>query len=256
MLDTGPILDKIRVDIPKGENKKYPFSVPVIKNLQDLVFSKQVTFLVGENGTGKSTLLEAIALKAGFGKEGGSKNISFSSTHEKMVTGNISDLADCFFFSWRKKVRDGYFFRAESFFNLANQIDDMVDIPFVLKSDVYASYGGQSLHNQSHGESFMALFKNRIGKGGFYIFDEPEAALSPQKQLALIRLIHDLCKHKETQFIIATHSPILLAYPEAEIWSCDSGRLEMVSYQDTKHYQITKDFLDNPDRYFSKLFSE
>ncbi len=254
MLSSGPILDKIRIQIP---NKKgYPFSLKIVKNLQDLVFKSQVTFLVGENGTGKSTVLEAIATKAGFGKEGGSKNISFSTTHKKMVDGDVTSLSECMTFSWRKKVRDGYFFRAESFFNLANEIDSMVDIPFVSKESVYASYGGSSLHNKSHGESFMTLFKNRIGSGGFYLFDEPEAALSPQKQLALLLLLKELCKNKETQFIIATHSPILLAYPGAEIWSFDGGNIQTVEYKDTEHYKITKGFLDNPEQFLNKLFSE
>lgn len=255
MLSSGPILDKIRVVIPK--KRGYPFSLKVVKNLKDLVFNKQVTFLVGENGTGKSTILEAVASRAGFGKEGGSKNISFSTTHEKMVDGDVSTLAECMTFSWRKKVSDGYFFRAESFFNLANEIDNMVDIPFVSKESVYASYGGTSLHNRSHGESFMTLFKNRIGKGGgFYLFDEPEAALSPQKQLALLVLLKELCKNKETQFIIATHSPILLAYPDADIWSFDGGEIKTIEYKDTEHYKITKGFLDNPEQFLNKLFSE
>lgn len=120
----------------------------------------------------------------------------------------------------------------------------------------YSGYGGKSLHEQSHGESFLSFFKNRLGSGGFYIFDEPEAALSPQRQLALLRIIHDLVKNPESQFIIATHSPILLAYPDATIYSCDGQKLEKVEYKDTKHYEITKGFLDNPDQYLKYLFAE
>jgi predicted ATPase len=152
--------------------------------------------------------------------------------------------------------RDGYFFRAESFFNLANYIDRLAKEGGQGYAATYANYGNKSLHEQSHGESFLAFFKNRLGGGGFYIFDEPEAALSPQRQLALLRVIHDLCKNLESQLIIATHSPILLAYPNSTIYSCDEGSLKQISYEDTKHYQITKDFLQNPDQYFKNLFAD
>ena len=240
-----PILDKVKFILPENIDKsEYPFSVPLILNLKEIIFPSQVTFFVGENGTGKSTILEAIALRAGFGIEGGSKNINFSTT-ERIHTENINKFSKCIVLSWRKKVKDGYFFRAESFFNVASFIDGV-------QSE--GGYGGKSLHSQSHGESFLAFFNNRIGGGGLYIFDEPEAALSPQRQLALLSIIIELSKNPETQFVIATHSPILLAYPGATIYSCDGDILEKIKYEDTNNYLITKDFLNFPNSYLKKLF--
>jgi predicted ATPase len=245
----GPILDKIKVNID-NDSSEYPFSLPIIQNLDDISFPTQVTFIVGENGTGKSTLLESIAARSGFGIEGGSKNISFT-TSENIHTEQSDSLASKLTLSWRKKPRDGYFFRAESFFNLANYFDQMAKESG--EASAFADYGGKSLHKQSHGESFLSFFNNRLGEGGFYIFDEPEAALSPQRQLSLLKIIHDISKHPESQFIIATHSPILLAYPGATIYSCDGNTLKTVQYEDTKHYEITKGFLDNPKQYLKYL---
>lgn len=252
----GPILDKIRIDSNKSADlSAYPFSLNIIKNIKEIIFPNQVTFFVGENGTGKSTILEVIATKAGFGIEGGSKNISFN-TADEMYNNQIKTFSSAVILSWRKKPNDGYFFRAESFFNLANHIDNLAKDGGQGKYIVYSNYGGKSLHEQSHGESFLAFFKNRIGGGGLYILDEPEAALSPQRQLSLLRIINDLCKNPESQFIIATHSPILLAYPNSTIYSCDGEGLGKINYKDTKHYEITKGFLDNPDQYLKHLFAE
>lgn len=255
----GPILDKITADFNDTvidfnhtiDFTQYPFSLNIIKNLKDIKFTTQVTFFVGENGTGKSTILEAIANKIGFGAEGGSKNIHFKTSDPKTYTG-AQLLAQHLTLSWRQKPTNGYFFRAESFFNVANHID------MLAKSDIgiYNSYGGKSLHEQSHGESFLSFFATRLGKDGFFIFDEPEAALSPQRQLSLLIIIHEMCKNKNTQFIIATHSPILLAYPNATIYSCDNDILTNIAYTDTEHYKITKQFLDNPERYLQHLFNE
>ncbi len=252
----GPILDKIKIDRGDQINlAAYPFSLEIIRNLKEIAFPTQVTFFVGENGTGKSTILEAIATRAGFGREGGSRNINFN-TADAMYGNQTDAFSSCMTLSWRKKPIDGYFFRAESFFNLANHIDYIAKEGGQGKFITYASYGGKSLHKQSHGESFLAFFKNRLGGGGFYIFDEPEAALSPQRQLALMRVIHDLCKNPESQFVIATHSPILLAYPNSTIYSCDGKKLEPIEYKDTKHYEITKGFLDKPEQYLKHLFEE
>lgn len=234
----------------------FPFSLAIIKNLNDINFSKQVTFFVGENGTGKSTILEAIAYKAGFGIEGGSKNINFkTSLYEKNYTA-AQQLADYLTLVWKiERPRYGYFFRAESFFNVASYIDYLAQECGGAEK-AFAPYGGKSLHEQSHGESFLSFFKNTVSTNGFYIFDEPEAALSPERQLALLAIIHEKCKKSQAQFIIATHSPILLAYPDATIYSCDSGILESISYRQTSHYQITKHFLDNPERYLYHLLKE
>lgn len=239
-------LDEVRIEFPHEIDKtQYPFSLNIIKNLQEIHFTTQVTFFVGENGTGKSTLLEAIALNVGFGIEGGSKNISFKTSADDTYLG-VQKLAENMILSWHQKPKDGYFFRAESFYNVANFIDNLGD---------YRSYGGKSLHSQSHGESFLSFFENRI-KRGFFILDEPEAALSPQRQLSLLVIIKQLCKDFNSQFIIATHSPILLAYPNATIYSCDNEQLKKVDYTETSHYQITKQFLNNPDLYLKNLFSD
>lgn len=235
-----------------SDSLEYPFSLPIIQNLSDISFPTQVTFIVGENGTGKSTLLEAIATRSGFGAEGGSKNVNFK-TADKIHSEQSNSLASKFTLSWRKKPRDGYFFRAETFFSLANHLEQMSKEPG--GGSAFDSYGNKSLHEQSHGESFLSFFNNRLSGGGFFILDEPEAALSPQRQLTLLKIINELSKHPETQFIIATHSPILLAYPEATIYSCDEGVLKKVEYKETKHYEITKGFLDNPEQYLQHLFN-
>lgn len=253
---TDPMLDKATVTLSHAiDYKHYPFSLPIIKNLHEIKFPTKVTFFVGENGTGKSTILEALALKAGFGIEGGSRNIHFKTSQDNTYTGTEL-LSEQFTLSWRIKPKNGYFFRAESFFNVANYLDHIAREGGEGSEKTYAPYGGKSLHQQSHGESFLSFFENRLGNGGFFIFDEPEAALSPQRQLTLTSIIHEMCKNTNVQFIIATHSPLLLAYPDATIYSCDSDTLKTISYHDTQHYQITKQFLDNPEQYLHYLFNE
>lgn len=211
--------------------KSYPYSVPAIKKLETLEFHPDVTFFVGENGSGKSTLLEAIAGALGINSAGGNKNTQFASPensrtslHEKIKTvrGPI-------------RAADYYFLRAESFFNLATYMDEV---------QYLEGYGGTSLHEQSHGESFMALLLNKLRGNGLYLFDEPEAALSPKRQIAALVAIDQLVR-KKSQFIIATHSPILLSYPNAKIFSFDGDRIAPIKYEDTDHYVITKDFLKN-----------
>src|ERR1700733_9371684 len=217
-LADGPLLDRVKVNFaPTVDFTKYPFSLPIIKQLEEIEFPSAVTFFVGENGSGKSTILEAIADKAGFGAEGGSKNIHFKTSSENTYT-PAQQLSDNLILSWRNKPKNGYFFRAESFFNIANYIDYIAREGGGGAEAAYAPYGGKSLHEQSHGESFLAFFKNRLGNGGFFIFDEPEAALSPQRQLSLMVIIHEMCKDSNVQYIIATHSPLLLAYPDATIY--------------------------------------
>ncbi len=248
----GPLLDKVTIELSElVDVQQYPFSLDIIKNLKEINFPTQVTFFVGENGAGKSTILEAIAHKAGFGAEGGSKNINFKTSQEKTYVGT-QNLAESMRLSWRYKPAHGYFFRAESFFNIANYVDQLAQTDY----RAYNSYGGKSLHEQSHGESFLSFFKHGLSENAFFVFDEPEAALSPQRQLSLLTIINDLCKNSHAQFIIATHSPILLAYPNATIYSCDSGTLESIAYDDTQHYKITKQFLDNPEHYLYHLFNQ
>ena len=236
-------IKRIRINKDEIENiDKYPFNLPVIRNIDSLELKKKVTFFVGENGTGKSTLMEAIAVNFGFNPEGGSRNFNFSTQESHSELSEYITLA-----KGMKEPRDGYFLRAESFYNVATEIDELNKIDPLL-----SSYGGKSLHKQSHGESFMALMLNRFFGDGLYILDEPEAALSPARQLALLARINELVK-LNSQFIIATHSPILLSYPEAEIYVLNEDEIVLTEYKDTEHYYLTKQFLNDPDRMLKKL---
>jgi len=220
----------------------YIFDLPVVKNLKELQLRQKVTFFVGENGTGKSTLLEALAICCGFNAEGGSKNFNFASQETHSDLYRYLTVAKGI-----KKPGDGFFLRAESFYNVATEIDRLDKI-----DPLFKSYGGKSLHRQSHGESFMSLMLNRFSGNGLYILDEPEAALSPSRQLALLSQINELVK-KNSQFIIATHSPILLAYPEADIYVLQEASIALTPYEETEHYILTKEFLDNPKRMLNYL---
>jgi predicted ATPase len=221
----------------------HPFKVPAIKSFTELEIKSKIVFFVGENGSGKSTLLEAIADNFGFSKQGGSKNINFESTDE-VYTRN---LADKLTLVWRQKLTNGFFLRAESLFNMANYIDDLSKDPWI-GSSAFTSFGGISLHQHSHGESFKTVFENQFHKNGFYLLDEPEAALSPKRQLELLVLLNELLKKEgNIQFIIATHSPIILSFPNAQIFDFNQGKITEVDYKDTEVYQVTKGFLDNTD---------
>ena len=225
------------------DNNKYPFNLPAIQQLKTIEFHENVTFLVGENGSGKSTIMEAIATEFGFNPEGGSKNFHFStkSTHSNL--GTYLRLAKGI-----TKPKDGYFLRAESFYNLASNIDDIEEE----SGQILSSYGDKSLHQQSHGESFFSIFLHRLFGNGLYIFDEPEAALSPQRQLAFLTRMHELVQ-QNSQFIIATHSPIILSYPHAKIIQISANGFEEVAYKDTDNYNLYKDFLLNPEYLLKKL---
>lgn len=215
----------------------FPFCLPAIRSLDVLEPHPKVTFLVGENGSGKSTLLEAIAISMGFNAEGGSRNFRFS------TRASHSNLADFLRISKGvKRPRDGYFLRAESFFNVATEIEALDDEPG-LGPPIINSYGGHSLHERSHGESFLTLLTERFSGKGLYLLDEPEAALSPQRQLAALARIHDLV-NDDSQFVIATHSPILMAYPDAWIYHFSPNGLERVEYEQTEHFQVTRAFLN------------
>lgn len=229
----------------------YLKELPVVRYLKEkqrLELDSPVTVFVGENGTGKSTLIEAIAVCAGFNAEGGSKNFSFStnSTH--------SELCECISLSRHNRHRDGFFLRAESFYNVATDIDRRDEEPS-FDPPIIEGYGGVSLHRQSHGESFMAVVENRFFGNGLYILDEPEAALSPMRIMNLMVAINDLVK-KNSQFIISTHSPILMTLPGARIYQLSDNGIERVSYKDTEHYQITKRFLEDPERMLSYLLTD
>ena len=229
---------------------KYPFSIPAIRNLHTLELHPKVTFLVGDNGAGKSTLLEAIAVAAGFNAEGGSKNFRFttrsseSELHAALRLGrNV------------RRERDGFFLRAESYFNVATYIENLDREPGRGPS-VGPAYGARSLHEQSHGESFLALAVNRLHGNGLYLFDEPEAALSPSRQLSLLKVMDTLVRTQRSQLIVATHSTILMSYPDALIYALNADGIAPIEYEETEHYQITKTFLADRARYFKHLFSD
>jgi len=225
----------------------YPFSLPAIRSLDTIAFHPAVTFIVGENGSGKSTLLEAIAVSLGFNAEGGTKNFRFGTRASHSVLGEYVRIA-----KGVRRPRNGFFLRAESFFNVATEIERLDAGPG--GPPIIDSYRGRSLHEQSHGESFMALMANRFSADGLYVLDEPEAALSPQRQLEALRRIHDLAGDG-AQFIVATHSPILMAYPNATIYACSQNGLERVEYIDTEHYKIMHDFMKNPARMLDVLLA-
>lgn len=219
---------------------EYPYCLPVCRNLGEIDLHPAVTFFVGENGAGKSTLLEAIAMAAGYNPEGGSRNFNFatrashSCLHEVLaVTRGV------------QRPRDGFFLRAESFYNVATEVDKLG----------VTGYGDKSLHEQSHGEAFMTLALERFRGHGLYLLDEPEAALSPTRQLALLARIHQLVRDS-SQFIIATHSPILLAYPAATIFELTDAAVRAVAYTDTEHYAVTRQFLNNHVSMLAKLLEE
>jgi predicted ATPase len=236
-----PFLRAIRTRPEAVDSARFPFTVPALSKGVDLTLSRKVTFFVGENGSGKSTLLEAIAVACGFDLLGGTHD------HRHSSTAADSPLARALRLSWLPKVSQGFFLRAESFFDFAHYIDAVGDQEL---------YGGDApLLEQSHGESFLSLFRNRW-REGMFLLDEPEAALSPQRQLAFIRILHDLEKTGRAQFLIATHSPILLLYPGAEVFHLDAGGIERVDPEQTEHVKLTRDFLRNPSLYFRAIFGD
>ncbi len=239
---TSPYL--LRASIRPGvevDPHVHPFSIPAVRGIGGIDFHPNVTFFVGENGSGKSTVLEAIAVALGFGAEGGTKNVRFRSA------GSLSPLHESLRIARGvSKPGDEYFLRAESFFNVASYMDEV---------GYLEGYGGTSLHRQSHGESFMAVLINKFRGNGLYLLDEPEAALSPSRQLAALGAIHELVED-HSQFVIATHSPILLSYPNARIMLFDDSGLQEIAYEDTEHFAVTRDFLNHYPRRLQQLLED
>ncbi|MFN3649190.1 MAG: AAA family ATPase [Armatimonadota bacterium] len=243
----GGYIREVQFDWDRAPRAAYPFDLPALRELESLELHPGVTFLVGENGSGKSTLIEAIAVAWGFNPEGGSQNFRFGTRDSH------SRLADCLtLVKSTDRPGDGFFLRAESFFNVATEIENL-DRDGV-GPRIIDSYGGRSLHEQSHGESFLALLANRFRGGALYVLDEPEAALSPTRQMAALARIHQLVS-LGSQFIIATHSPILMAYPGALIYELSTHGTRPVEYTETEHYLITRQFLGNPERMLSILLA-
>lgn len=229
----------ISIDWRKIDKYSYLRNIDAIKGLEQLEFTKPVTFFVGENGSGKSTLLEAIAISYGFNPEGGTRNYSFS-TYD-----SHSDLCEAIRMSKGYRKADwGYFLRAESFYNVATQEEEYAD----------RLHPSEKFHEKSHGESFLFIAQNQLRPNGLYIFDEPEAALSPQRQLTLLMEIYE-CAKKGSQFIIVTHSPILLGIPGAEIMTFDNGLIHTCEYEETDSYQVTEMFINHKQQLLERLLT-
>ncbi|SDL93289.1 AAA family ATPase [Sediminibacillus halophilus] len=225
---------------------RFPFYLPAVRSLEEVDFHPTITILVGENGMGKSTLLEAVAIAYGFNPEGGTLHFNFSSYDSHSELDRYIRLV-----KGVKRPTDSFFFRAETFYNVASNIEELDKGPGGGK--VIDGFGGRSLHKQSHGESFFAAFLHRFRGNGLYILDEPEAALSPLRQMSMLARIHELIE-QGSQFIISTHSPILMAYPGAKILQLTESGIEEVRLEDTSHYTIMKQFFEDKDRLLHHLF--
>lgn len=234
--------------LPQGE---YYSAIPALQQIakEGLTFSSPITFFAGENGMGKSTLIEGIAVAAGFNPEGGSRNFSFATaeTHSGFYR-HLTLLRGY------RRPRDGFFLRAESFYNATSYIDRLDEIP-AAAPPISMSYGGKSLHTLSHGEAFLTLVVERFGGNGLYILDEPEAALSPSRLLALLERISSLAA-EGSQFLIATHSPILMACPHSELFWLGEDGIRLCHYTQTEHYRLTRSFLEEPEIYLKHLTGE
>ncbi|MFD1849456.1 AAA family ATPase [Oceanobacillus bengalensis] len=227
----------------------FPFNLPVIENFQDIVFHPNVTYIVGENGMGKSTLLEGIAIALGFNPEGGTLNFRFSNYDSHSNLDEFLLVAKSVY-----KPTDSFFFRAETFYNLATNIEELDSQPSY-GSKIIDSFGGKSLHKQSHGESFFSAFIEKFRGNGLYILDEPEAALSPLRQMSLLARINELVQ-EGSQFIISTHSPIVMAYPEGKIIELTEHGMYDTTLEKTGHYQVMKQFFQDKERLLHHLFQE
>lgn len=223
------------IRLPETETAAYPYSIPAVQQFESVQFTEPVTFFVGENGSGKSTLIEALAVTAGFNEEGGSKNYNFNS-----VDTTSSSLANMTLIRGFRREKSGYFLRAESFYTLASYAGNI------------GLYNEKSLHEQSHGEAFLTIINSQ--RPGLFIFDEPESALSPQRQLALLTSMHSLVQ-EGSQFIIATHSPIILSYPGATIYELSQNGIEKIDYDEADIVRVTRDFLDDPSSYLRRLLN-
>jgi predicted ATPase len=253
---TGKVLKQISLLRDRVTDwQRYPFSVPSIRSLEEIDIHSRVCFFIGENGSGKSTLLEAIAVHYGFGREGGTRNFYNDSTASNH---SVDALVRALRLSFDRRTGAGFFLRAESLFNVASYIeqsdeDQEADPGIPLTS----LYGEKSLHSRSHGEAFFTLFELKCQRDGLFLLDEPEAALSPQRQLAFLVLLNAALQNcSDAQFIVCTHSPILLGFPGAQIVCFDEGRIHPIAYQETAPFQIYRRFLNDSAGFLDRLFRE
>lgn len=267
-------LREVQVQAKEKSNDNFPFNVPIIQSLQSLTLDSPVTFLVGENGSGKSTLLEGIACAVG------SITVGADSVDNDASLESMRQLARAFKLIWNKRTRKGFFMRSEDFFGFvkrqsqirAEMLEEIkrVDEDYAERSDFAKGLAkmafagelhdmqqqyGENLDAYSHGESYFTLFKSRFIPGGLYLLDEPEAPLSPMRQLAFLAMLDDMVR-QDAQFIIATHSPIIMAYPNAKILQFTDGEIEQVAYDDLEHVTITRSFLNDPQAYLRHLMKD
>ena len=234
-----------KIEVLKTSKEQFPFNLPLFRNGLKLTLNKPITFIVGDNGSGKSTLLEGLAYNLGFNLLGGNKNHTYES--DKVL--DNTNLADSLKLTWKLKTNNGFFFRAESYYEFAKYIENQA---YEIGKEAFGGYGGKSLIKQSHGESFLSLFQNRF-RDGIFVLDEPESALSIEKQLSLITIINGLVKTGKCQFIIATHSPLLITIPNADIFEIKNGIIEKKSYSETSNFILYKEFINNPEKFLKLL---
>jgi predicted ATPase len=239
--------------LPDKMASGYPFDLPIFRHgAFKLAFERPITFLVGDNGTGKSTLLEAIAKHCGFNLGGGSRSNSYATDAADMP------LAGALRFSWLPKVTNGFFLRAESYFNFASYIESIRAEGVEERAHIERVWGKTGLHDQSHGQTLITLFRRRLGTSqrAIYLLDEPEAALSPKRQLEFLALLNGWARSGNVQAIIVTHSPIIMGFPGATLLSFDGGRIGEVAYRDVDHYRLTLDFLADPEAGTARAIAE
>ena len=247
--DVGAFIRSFEIAAPIDKRKGYPLDLPTVRNVQSLPLDPRMTIFAGENGSGKSTLVEGLAVAAGFNAEGGSANFNFhTQRHLPELAKHLRLIRN------PARPRTGFFLRAESFFNVASEIERLDEEPG-LGAPIGPAYGPKPLHEISHGESFLALAMNRFGPGGLYMLDEPEAALSPTGCFALLARFHELA-NEGSQFIVATHSPIVMSFPGALIYVLTEAGPKQTAWSDLDHVRITKEFLNDPAIVLHDLLSD
>jgi predicted ATPase len=234
-------------NIPTEAFGRHPLNLPLFRSGFDWELTSPITILVGANGSGKSTLLEAIAAHCGFALTGGTKNVAHRTSEEESLSRSLR-------FSWMPKITEGFFFRAETFFSFVDVLDQLANEPH--GAATYDSYGGVSMRRRSHGQSFMAVFENRFGSQGLFLMDEPEAALSPQWQVEFLKLLRKFERRGQTQVIMATHSPMLMAYPQASLVEVSENGLAPIEFHNTQHFRIARAFALNPDGFMAGLLMD